>query len=134
MLRARARIAAGEEVEVMESKVVRRLAVSSSGWLGGGRCVQGKRGAKASEEGGRGGIESTEPKVSPEREGNLPARCARGTGCGATEANPPSRSRTRARSRKGRRSRKRNMLPGTDVTGAASWGEGSVCMRTGKTT
>ena len=34
----------------MENEVVRRLAVSSSAWLGGGRCVQEKRGAKASEE------------------------------------------------------------------------------------
>ena len=41
---------AGERVEVMENKVVRRLAVSSSVWLVGGRCVQAKRGAKSSEE------------------------------------------------------------------------------------
>ena len=88
----------------MENEVVRRLAVSSSAWLGGGRCTQEKRGAKASEEKGRRCMPSIEPKLPAEREEKHAARCAKGSRSGAAESNPRLRGPTEARTPKARRS------------------------------
>jgi hypothetical protein len=106
----------------MENKVVRRLAVSSSGWLGGGRWAQETRETKVSEEKGRRCIPGMEPKLPSEREENLAAYRARGTGSGAVEGKPRLRGPDSDRSRKGGRSRKRNKLAKSAAIRAANWG------------
>jgi hypothetical protein len=119
----------------MKNEIVRRLAVSSSVWLGGGRCVHEKRGAKASEEKMRRRcMPSIEPELSPEREEKLVARRARGRGSGAVEAKPRPPALDRCQKSEGW------SKPKTEQTGdmrrdlSGELGKCSVCMRTRKTT
>ena len=117
----------------MESKVVRRLAVSSSAWLGGGRCAQEKRGAKASEEKGRRCMPRIEPKLPQNARKNTQRAAPRDR-----EADRQNQIRDCVARQKHERERLAEAEKGSDAANASppDWptGETSVCMRTRKTT
>ncbi len=114
----------------MENEVVRRLAVSSSAWLGGGRCAQGKRGAKASEEKGDAACRASNQNSPQNARKNMQRPAPRDR-----EAERQNQIRDCAARQKHERQRLAEAEKGSEeakrlATGLANWGNApSACER-----